>query len=133
MERMAWITDLSEWIAHEITAFGVRWLVWGAIVMLGMLLFGRGYKKRIAALEAKSQSPSIVLHKGATYNRVEGELHIHHHINGPVEIVQPKPPVGRVIPLEVEFKEGVVIAESHDAKLIGPDGEVKGHWRNEQS
>lgn len=52
--RAAW-----EWIGHEALHFGVRWLVIGALAVLGVLIFGRGYKRRIAALEKRAAAPAI--------------------------------------------------------------------------
>ncbi len=78
----------------------------GVLAVLGTLLFGRGYKKRIAALEDQAERPSIVIHKGGAYNCVEGEQHIYYHISGPAEVIQPKPTVGRAIPLRVKVSLG---------------------------
>ena len=57
------LKDLWGWLGREAVEFGFRWLVMlaftvGAFV-LGTLIFGRGYKKRIAALEARVLMPSI--------------------------------------------------------------------------
>ena len=58
--------DAWGWFGREIAEFGFRWLVAvilsAALAMLGTLLFGRGYKKRIAELERKiaQQSPVTV-------------------------------------------------------------------------
>ena len=86
-----WIWDKTHgaWIVREVAAFGLRWLVVGALAMLGALLFGRGYKKRIAALEAKpSESTQVILQPGATYNDfrgASGEWHL--KADGQVEVI----------------------------------------------
>ncbi len=80
----------------------------GVLAVLGTLLFGRGYKRRIAALEDQTSQPTLVIHDGGTYNRVEGGQHIHYHISGPAEVIQPKPTVGRATPLRVVVGLGEV-------------------------
>ena len=90
---MEWAQDAWAWLIREVAAFGLRWLLVGALAMLGVLLFGRGYKRRIAALEAKpdAESTQIILHPGATYNDfrgANGEWHL--HADGPIEIVSPR-------------------------------------------
>ena len=57
------LKDPWGWLGREAVEFGFRWLVMlaftvGAFV-LGALIFGRGYKKRIAALEARASIPTI--------------------------------------------------------------------------
>ena len=66
----------------------------GVVAVLGIIIFGKGYKKRIAALEAKESSEGITIH---------GDLHIvnnyysaddrRHHtvVEGRGEIISPTP------------------------------------------
>ena len=56
---MEWAQDAWVWFIQEVAAFGLRWLVVGVLAMLGVLLFGRNYKRRIAALEARASMPAI--------------------------------------------------------------------------
>ncbi len=57
---------IKAFVKDEIVLFGIRWLILltlsGIGVMLGLFMFGRNYKKRIAKLEAKvnDQTPVTV-------------------------------------------------------------------------
>ena len=86
---MEWGQDAWAWLVREVAAFGLRWLVVGALAMLGTLLFGRGYKRRLTALEAKpSESTQVILQPGATYNDfrgASGEWHL--KADGQVEVI----------------------------------------------
>ncbi len=66
------IKDAWGWFGKEIAEFGLRWLVVvalsGVLSVLGILLFGRNYKKRIADLEGKLEQQSPV-----TVNVNQGE------------------------------------------------------------
>ena len=53
------IKDAWLWLGHEIAGFGIRWAIVVAIAMLGALIFGRGYKRRIKALEDQARSSGI--------------------------------------------------------------------------
>ena len=57
------IKDAWLWLGKEITEFGFRWLVVaivsGGLAVLGALIFGRGYKRRIKALEDQARSSGI--------------------------------------------------------------------------
>ena len=53
------IKDAWAWIGREIVDFGIRWVIVGAFAVLGTLIFGRGYKRRIKALEDRARSPAI--------------------------------------------------------------------------
>ncbi len=55
------IQQVWGWVGREATAFGFRWLIVVGVAMIGTLLFGRNYKKRIAALEAQGRSGPTVL------------------------------------------------------------------------
>ena len=74
------LKDPWVWLGREAVEFGFRWLVMlaftvGAFV-LGILIFGRGYKKRIAALEAQASMPAI----NQTFNfNAETDVHDHDH------------------------------------------------------
>lgn len=93
---MEWLSVAWEWLGHEVLHFGVRWIVVGAIAMLGVLIFGRGYKRRIAALEARSPM-QIIMQPGATYNDYRGADGKHHlHFDGQGEIVSSEPVPVRV-------------------------------------
>ena len=59
-------------------------------------------------LTKRQSGVEIVVREGGTINVVQGDQHIHYHINGPAEVLQPKPAVGRVLPLRVEFASGTV-------------------------
>ena len=72
------IKDPWSWLGREAVEFGFRWLVMLAFtvgsVVLGALVFGRGYKKRIAALEARASMPAI----NQTFNfNVAADAHDH--------------------------------------------------------
>ena len=57
------LKDPWGWLGSEAVEFGFRWLVMLAFTLgafvLGILIFGRGYKKRIAALEARASMHAI--------------------------------------------------------------------------
>ena len=59
-----YIKDAWAWLGKEMVEFGLRWLVVlaasGVLLMFGALMFGRGYKKRIAKLEQKLEQQSPV-------------------------------------------------------------------------
>ena len=46
------ILDILEWGVREIAVHGVRHLFWVVCIVISALYFGRGYRKRIKALEA---------------------------------------------------------------------------------
>ena len=68
--------DIWGWLGQEIAKFGFRWLVvailWGAVTVLGALIFGRGYKRRIKALEDQARSSGV-----NTAVIVRGDVNIH--------------------------------------------------------
>ena len=86
---MEWGQDAWAWLVREVAAFGRRWLLVGALAMLGALLFGWGYKRRLTALEAKpSESTQVILQPGATYidfRGASGEWHL--QADGQVEVI----------------------------------------------
>lgn len=72
------VKNLWGWLGKEIVEFGFHWLVvailWVALTVLGALLFGRGYKKRIAELERKitQQSPvTVSINQGEAFDAEE--------------------------------------------------------------
>ena len=72
--------DAWGWLGKEIVEFGFRWLVvvilTAGFAVIGTLLFGRGYKKRIAALEARASMPAI--HQTFNFN-AGADAHDHEH------------------------------------------------------
>ena len=70
--------DAWGWLGKEIVEFGFGWLVVlgfsGVSFVLGALIFGRGYKKRIAALEARDISPGI-----SQVIAVHGDVNVHNY------------------------------------------------------
>ena len=67
---MEWIDRAWEWLGDEVVHFGLRWLVAGALAVLGVLVFGRGYKRRIAALEEKANQPTVIQNFNGTIGQV---------------------------------------------------------------
>ena len=90
----------------------IAWAFWPEI--------RRGILGRRNDTAESSAAPSIILNDNATYNVVKGDQHIHHHIDGPAVVRQPKS-----TPLRVEFASGIALVEATATVLEGPDGEVK--------
>ena len=91
---MEWIDKTWELLAQEVVQFGLRWLVVGSLAVLGILLFGRGYKRRIAALEAKADQPTVIQNFHGTVGqvvRVENDSLYQVTIEGKGEVVSPSP------------------------------------------
>ncbi len=61
---MDWLSDASAWITHEVLHFGFRWLGAVGLAVLGIMIFGWGYKKRIPLLEAKVEALEGQLRSG---------------------------------------------------------------------
>ena len=68
------------WLGGEFAEFGLRWvvsLVFSAVAfMLGAWIFGRGFKRRIKALEARSSgiSQTITVHGGVNIHNYDRQL-----------------------------------------------------------
>ena len=88
------------WFAGEVARHALLYLPWllvlGVGAVLGNLLFGRGYKRRIAELERKmaSASASVVIHGDfqiieSQYNSTDGRYHA--EVEGKGKIVSPVP------------------------------------------
>ena len=118
--------------------YGTRLLVerWAELAVLLVMIAlwrwftGHEFRKRIAALEDEENNPTIVIDEGGDVTVIHGDQHIHYYIDGPAEILQPK--TGRAIPLRVQFAPGIATGERFEARLIGPDGEVKDRRSSEE-
>ena len=67
---------LATLLWDEVLLYGMRYLIGGGVVMIGAVLFGRGYKKRIAAVEAelvaiKRNPYNLTIDEGPGYERQE--------------------------------------------------------------
>ena len=87
---MDWLPSLQTVIADGVAHIVVAAIFGAATVMLGVLLFGRNYKKRIAELEKR---PAITIHGGIhigdVYIGPDGQHHM--PIDGKGEIVSSEP------------------------------------------
>ena len=81
-------------IAIRFGWYAVAVLGGGLAAVLGVIIFGKGYKKRIAALEAKESGESITIHGGLhivnNYYSADDRKH-HTVVEGRGEIVSPTP------------------------------------------
>ena len=86
------VSEAWRWLGREVVHFGLRWLVVGALAVPGVLLFGRGYKRRIAALEDSKKKPTTVNIHDNFGNVIVGDDGLYHApFEGRGEISSPRP------------------------------------------
>lgn len=127
-ELLAWFAKetAQHLILHYLSYLGALFFIGGGLV-LGVLMFGRRYKQRIAALEAQVQSSATVpSNQGVIIQNIHGNVTLiqsskddsyRARYSGEGEIVSPHP----VRVIEVEAGDELGISESVEAVLIPGD------------